>query len=1180
MSMTIEDCSTPRQPRPVPDTPFNVLEQLSMKGRLVCITGASSGIGSSVAEAMAEAGADLALWYNSNDAAIAKGAELAKKHNIKAKAYQVEITNIAQVQTTMAQVVEDFGKLDVFVANAGMAISKPILEQTIEEYKQQMAVNVDGVFYCAKYAGKAFKKQGSGNFIITSSMSAHIVNVPVDQPVYNLTKAAVTHLGKSLAREWREFARVNIVSPGFFDTNLGASPRCINEAYRMSALGRQGHIKELKGLYLYLASDASSYQTGSDTLIDALLATFAASSDAYADQDVGSIAWPTLEAVNTTTTIGSNATQSQGNDSAPFPNSYYPDASAADLFDIASFNDTSPPKYPSPWMTGKGDWAESYSKAVAFVSQLTLTEKVNLTTGTGWETQSCVGQTGSVPRLGFRSLCLQDSPVGIRDTDYNSVFPAGGTIAASFDKKLMRERGYDMGSEFRDKGIDVQLGPVVGPLGRSPEAGRGWEGFSPDPVLSGIAAAETIKGIQSAGVIATIKHFIGNEQEHFRQVGEAVGYGYNITEASSSNIDDVTLHELYLWPFADAVKAGSAAAMCSYNQVNNSYSCQNSYLLNHLLKGELGFQGFVMSDWQAQHAGVSGALAGLDMAMPGDTLFDSGVAYWASNLTIAVLNGTMPMWRLDDMAVRIVAAWYYVDREANQKPINFNSWTLATNGYKYYASQEDFGVVNEHVDVRQQHGKAIRRMAARSTVLLKNVNKTLPLGDSEKFTAVFGSDSSDSHIGANGCSDRGCDNGTLGMGWGSGSANFPYLVTPLRAITNQVTEHGNGIVQAITDDYAYDQIIALAPQASVAIVFVNADSGEGFISVDGNEGDRQNLTLWHNGDDLIANVTAYNNNTVVVIHSGGAVEMGSFVDNPNVTAILWAGLPGEQSGHSIVDVLYGKVNPAGRLPFTMGRSRQDYGTDILYNPNNGVDAPQIVFGEGPFIDYRGFDRRNVTPIFEFGFGLSYTAFRFSNLTVQQHYPGPYLPQHGSRGPAPTFGDSVGNASDYLVPTNFTRLAFPYLYPYLNSTDLQSSSGASDYGLASDEWLPSGAANGSSYDVLPAGGAPGGNPGLYDVLFTITASITNKGKVAGDEVVQLYVSLGGPRDAKVALRGFERLCDLQPGETRLFEANLTRRDLSNWDTIAQDWFVSKHTKTIHVGKSSRNFELTQVLPSAH
>lgn len=127
---------------------------------------------------------------------------------------------------------------------------------------------MDGVVFCAKFIGDVFKRQGSGNLIITSSMSAHIVNVPVDQPVYNATKAYVTHFGKSLAREWREFARVNIVSPGFFDTKMGAGADSLNEAHRMSVLGRQGHVKEIKGLYLYLASDASTYMTGSDVLID------------------------------------------------------------------------------------------------------------------------------------------------------------------------------------------------------------------------------------------------------------------------------------------------------------------------------------------------------------------------------------------------------------------------------------------------------------------------------------------------------------------------------------------------------------------------------------------------------------------------------------------------------------------------------------------------------------------------------------------------------------------------------------------------------------------------------------------------------------------------------------------------------------------------------------------------
>ncbi|KUI55522.1 putative NADP-dependent mannitol dehydrogenase [Cytospora mali] len=269
MSMSIEEvAASSREPKPVPNIPSNVLEQFNMKGRVVAVTGASDGIGYAVTEAMAEAGAHIALLYNSNDAAISKGEALASKFGIQAKAYKVDVSDPEAVRTIIAAVVGDFGKLDVFVANAGMAISKPITEQTVEEYKKQYSVNVDGVFYCAKYAGEVFKKQGFGNLIITSSISALIVNVPVDQPVYNSTKAAVLQLGKSLAREWREFARVNIVCPGFFDTKMGASPKVINEGLRMTPLGRQGDVKEIKALYLYLASDASTYMTGSEIVID------------------------------------------------------------------------------------------------------------------------------------------------------------------------------------------------------------------------------------------------------------------------------------------------------------------------------------------------------------------------------------------------------------------------------------------------------------------------------------------------------------------------------------------------------------------------------------------------------------------------------------------------------------------------------------------------------------------------------------------------------------------------------------------------------------------------------------------------------------------------------------------------------------------------------------------------
>jgi NAD(P)-dependent dehydrogenase (short-subunit alcohol dehydrogenase family) len=268
--MSIDECQTPRLgfPKPVPNIPDNVFEQFRLTGQNVIVSGAADGIGFAVAEAVAEAGANVALWYNSNNAAISKGKALSEKWGVKTKAYCVDVSDVKKVKDTVEEVVRDFGGIDVFIANSGMAISKPILEQTPDEYRRQMSVNVDGVFYCAKYAGEVFKKQGKGNFIITSSISAHIVNVPVDQPTYNMTKAAVTHLGKSLAREWREFARVNIVSPGFFDTKMGASEQVIHEGLRMTPLGRQGNVKEIKGVFLWLASNASTYVTGADIVID------------------------------------------------------------------------------------------------------------------------------------------------------------------------------------------------------------------------------------------------------------------------------------------------------------------------------------------------------------------------------------------------------------------------------------------------------------------------------------------------------------------------------------------------------------------------------------------------------------------------------------------------------------------------------------------------------------------------------------------------------------------------------------------------------------------------------------------------------------------------------------------------------------------------------------------------
>jgi hypothetical protein len=614
--------------------------------------------------------------------------------------------------------------------------------------------------------------------------------------------------------------------------------------------------------------------------------------------------------------------------------------------------------------------------------------------------------------------------------------------------------------------------------------------------------------------------------------------------------------------------------MCSYNQVNNSYGCQNSKLLNDLLKNELGFQGFVMSDWQAQHTGAASAVAGLDMTMPGDTVFNSGESYWGTNLTLAVINGTVPEWRLDDMATRIMAAFFKVGNTLDQPPINFDSWTLDTYGPLHAAVGADIQQVNFHVDVRGDHASVIRNIGARGTVLLKNTNNALPLSK-PKFLAVIGEDAGPNLYGPNGCSDRGCDNGTLGMAWGSGSANFPYLITPDTALQAQALSDGS-IYQSIFDNHATSEIEALVSQADVtSIIFVNADSGEGYISIDGNEGDRNNLTLWHSGDSLIQDVSALCNNTIVVIHSTGPVIVSEWYDSPNVTAILWAGVPGQESGNSITDILYGKVNPAARTPFTWGPTRESYGTDVLYTPNNGNGAPQDDFVEGVFIDYRAFEYQNITPIYEFGFGLSYTTFSYSNMQIVKHNVSAYTPTTGVTTAAPTLGNFSTDLSDYLFPNASFPHIWQYIYPYLNTTNASLASADPYYGQTAAEFLPPNATDGSPQPLLPAGGASGGNPQLYDVLYTVTCTITNNGTLNGEEVPQLYISLGGPSQPSKVLRGFGRL-SIDSGESTTATFDILRRDVSNWDTVAQNWVVTSEPKTVFVGSSSRNLPLSASL----
>ncbi|KAG8698817.1 hypothetical protein FRC09_007008, partial [Ceratobasidium sp. 395] len=616
---------------------------------------------------------------------------------------------------------------------------------------------------------------------------------------------------------------------------------------------------------------------------------------------------------------------------------------------------------------GGNAWEGAFKKARDIVAKMTVEEKVNLTTGLGAHTP-CGGNTGEIPRFGIPSFCLQDGPTGVRPADFASQFPSQVTVAATWDRDLFYQRAYAIGSEFRDKGVHVALAPVTGgPLGRSPLGGRNWEGFSADPYLSSVGSYLSVVGFQDAGVVATSKHYILYEQEtqrnQYRPFPE-----YNVTHHPlpiSSDLGDAAFHETYLLSFAEAVRAGTGSIMCSYNRINGSYGCENPDSLNRILKGELNYQGYVMSDWFAQWTNESAPLNGLDMTMP-------GTGFWGPKLVELVESGDIPMARLDDMAHRILTPYYALGQDTGFPPLSFNTGGIHNKDYVSTIRG------NKNVNVQRDHYKLIRKIGEESTTLLKNVRSGgggLPL-QRPQFLAVFGQDAGPNPGGllvcgpTNLCPGGSTNNGTNSVGGGSGATFPPYIVTPLEAIQARARQDGTQ-VNWLLDDHDLETAATNALIADTSIVFTHAYQTEG--------NDRDNLTLWSNGDELIKTVASQCNNTVVVIHS-----MEDWIEHPNVTAVLFAYYPGQETGNAITSILYGHTNPSGKLPFTLARSEDDYPTNGIFNEN--VTDPHISFDEGNLVDYKWFDAKKIRPRFEFGFGLSYTTFSYRKLEIR-HTPG-------------------------------------------------------------------------------------------------------------------------------------------------------------------------------------------------
>jgi beta-glucosidase len=569
-----------------------------------------------------------------------------------------------------------------------------------------------------------------------------------------------------------------------------------------------------------------------------------------------------------------------------------------------------------PWM----DTALSPDRrADLLIAQMTLDDKIALLHGASRSVYA--GYVPANTRLGIPALYLEDGPAGVADGMTGvTQLPAPVASAASWDPALMQHYGQVIGSEEAGKGASVTLAPTIN-IVRDPRWGRAFESLGEDPYLSGQMAAADIQGIQSQGEIAQVKHWAVYNQETNRN-----------TSADDAIVSDRAMQEIYFPAFQTAIDQGHVGSiMCSYSTINGTYACQNSYL-NQVLRDQFQFPGFTTSDWYATHSTVQAANNGLDVQMPNDS-------YYGAALKAAVLNGHVSMATLDQHVRNILRTMFALglfDHPHTGSP----SATVTS----------------------PQHTQAALQTAEAGTVLLKNDGSVLPL-DSARIHSI-------AVIGA----DAGPHAQTAGGG--SASVNAPYVVTPYQGISRRA---GRGMTVRYAEGVApngrlpggpslLDQAVQLAKSSDAAIVFASDFESE--------YTDLTAIDLPGQQNQLIAAVAAANPNTIVVLNTGSAVTM-PWADA--VKGILEAWYPGQEDGNAIAAVLFGDVNPSGKLPVTFPRSLSDVPAST---PQQwpGVNR-QVQYAEGVLVGYRWYDAKQITPLFPFGYGLSYTTFRFSHLLV-------------------------------------------------------------------------------------------------------------------------------------------------------------------------------------------------------
>ncbi|MEI9991391.1 MAG: beta-glucosidase [Rhizomicrobium sp.] len=551
------------------------------------------------------------------------------------------------------------------------------------------------------------------------------------------------------------------------------------------------------------------------------------------------------------------------------------------------------------------------------------------------------GYVPGIPRLGIPALKESDAGVGVannfwlRPGDTATAYPSGLSNAATWNPQVAFDAGAGIGMEARDRGFNVMLDGGVN-LAREPRNGRIFEYGGEDPLLAGLIAGAQIRGIQSLHVISTVKHYALNDQETGRTL-------------ITANIDEASARESDLLAFEIAIERGSpGAVMCAYNKVNTIYACENDFLLNKVLKDDWSYPGWVLSDWGAVHSTVASANAGLDQESSSGSDREE---YFGDALKQAVAAGTVPAARLHDMVHRILRTIFanglIDDPPVQQKPLT-------------------------HADIAQ-------RGAEEGIVLLKNDGGILPLAKTARSIAVIGAHADLGMLSGGGSSQVlpvGFDNDKQVMIGGPVivTANGTKVMPLSREIFDPPSPLAAIAALAPTARVAYadgvDQkaAAALAAGSDVAIVFAQQWMTEG--------DDVDNLSLPGVQDGLIATVAAANPHTIVVLETGGPVLMPWL---GKVPAVLEAWYAGSGGAAALARILFGEIDPSGRLPVTFPQSEAQLPRPVLAAPPAGYFY--VNYTEGSDVGYRWYDSHKLTPLFPFGFGLSYTSFNLAGFTA-------------------------------------------------------------------------------------------------------------------------------------------------------------------------------------------------------